>query len=243
MSVTVEWQPVVAINGAEWRPSAFTVDGQDTPFVSITGPMTLLSFGNLLLAAAGDEQKLKSHDKPSLTHVDGYQKLKELRNSAQACEMVPQATKGLFDTERASAATADPKAKGNKTPKGLKRRKSQIERQRACAEVFDVHLGGFGSATMIRPVMNSDVISIKCDSKDIDCVVKYIVSFGIKCDDFISKRQYRESGVKGVWSRRGKFFDAEGVETGDLADAGEHAEDDDEEATVDIFNLPAADDV
>ncbi len=197
MPADLRWQPVVKMGEYEWRPTVF--DACSDQFVTLNPHDHSLC---LMLAAEAGMTPFKQAKptRASLVGCPGFEKIKKLRNDAQASEMAPKCRR-LFDDEKSQS---DDESHKRKKKKNAHRTWSDIVDQRGRVESFKVHLDSERSAIMLRPILNADVIAIKCDATNIDNVLSFIVAHGITQDSLFHKRGYATSGKEGVWKRSEK---------------------------------------
>ena len=179
--IEIEHTITIRCGKKKWQPATFNVGGNQcirlTPSHGLTG---------VVAAFAGIEfTKDDMAVYPSLANAEGFVKMKELRNSAQAAELKPP-TRTLFDTTN---------AKANKKPK---RSHGQVSGLRACPELFDLTVSGGKSVCMQRPIQNTDNIVIRATDENIRACLECIAN-GVDKSMFLAKRGYKTSGHSGVW--------------------------------------------
>ena len=219
----------------EWRPTVFDACGDQ--FVTLNPHDHSLC---LMLAAEAGMTPFKQAKptRASLVGCPGFEKIKKLRNDAQASEMAPKC-RGLFDDEMPQSYDESHKMKKNKK---CHRKWSDIVDQRGRVESFEVHLDSKRAAIMLRPILNADMIAIKCDATNIDNVLSFIVEHGITPDSLFQKRLYATSGKPGVFMRGNKKVDKHGKKIHDSKSNDDDLDENliDNSAAMDIMSLRPA---
>ena len=157
--IEIEHTITIRCGKKKWQPATFNVGGNQcirlTPSHGLTG---------VVAAFAGIEfTKDDMAVYPSLANAEGFVKMKELRNSAQAAELKPP-IRTLFDITY---------VKANKKPK---RSHGQVSGLRACPELFDLTVSGGKSVCMQRPIQNTDNIVIRATDENIRACLECTVS-------------------------------------------------------------------
>ncbi len=220
-----------------WKPKLLTIADLQEKFVHIDPSNA--SLVTMLAQRAGVDVQVK--EKPSLTRCPGMALLKKIRNDHQSADMKshvkPRAN--LFGDDVQEEVEADGDRQDKKRKKNTKvERRTQFElaELRANAGVFKVQLDDGRAAWLKRPILANDEIVVQFDDVSLGNVFTFIIDHGITHEQLFAKRQYRASGVVGVWKKGGTLFNNHGHKLSD-----QHGEE--EAATANsAAALPAADD-
>jgi|AntRauTorckE5430_2_1112549.scaffolds.fasta_scaffold22449_1 hypothetical protein len=235
MSVSIEWMAHISMGKATWKPKVFTVGDVYCVKVNPT------EFGFVVMAAQrAGVNDLKSTQRPSLASCDGYLKLKQARNAAQALEMDPSSAtpkKSLFADEQQES---EPSAKRQKR---VTHEKTAEARENPQMFKIELRCGDAEPSTYVwlqRPIKHTDDIVMKLESETVVNVISFISDHGITVDDLLNKRTYGSSGEKHVWKFGDRFYKKKGSAFTRVGHKCDEVEEDDD-IPVDPSELPDVD--
>ncbi len=210
--VTIHRTVEIHCNGKKWRPDIVKVGDIDCVKIP-PNDRTLVQIVAAICGIPLSQDDMKK--RPSLTNVEGFVKLQELRNQAQASELNPPQTKPqrrLFGSQEGG----NNNSKGKKAHRA-KRSHQQMSDLRSSPQLFDIKVSDAEHddkfVCLQRPIKHTDMIVVKLDETNLYNCLGFVTKHGIEKESLFTKRAYQTSGQQGIW-KYGKYMYSK--KTGDV---------------------------